>query len=476
MAHSPSSEYTHTIDGRAETSAAAFDVINPATGQVFASCPSASREQLDSAVAAARRAFPGWASLPFGHRRAYLHRFAGALRENAEELAPLLVREQGKPLAAARAELVHAPEQIERLSSIEIQDEVLRDDRSGRIELRYRPLGVVGIITPWNVPVAIAIGRIAQALYTGNTAVLKPSPNTPLTTLKMAELTRNVFPPGVLNVVAGGPDCGPWMTAHAGIDKISFTGSVATGKKVLASATANLKRVTLELGGNDAAIVMDDVDPASIAESIFWAAFANAGQICVAIKRLFVHDRVYEPLCGALAALARAVKVGDGMDPTVQIGPIQNRMQFDKVVDILEDTRRLPVRILAGGYALPGEGYFVAPTVVADIHEGTRLVDEEPFGPILPILRYTSVDEAVARANNTRYGLGGSVWTNDVEEGARIAARLEAGTTWVNRHRTPDPFVPFGGAKESGMGREYSALGLKGYMEAQVVSIHPLSP
>jgi acyl-CoA reductase-like NAD-dependent aldehyde dehydrogenase len=464
-------EFTHTIDGCAETSDAWFDVINPANGMPFARCPDASRSQLDRAVAAARRAFGAWSSLSFEERRSYLQRFATALGERADDLAPLLVREQGKPLAAAREELSRAPIQIEQLSSIEIKNEVLREDAQCRIELRYRPLGVVGIITPWNVPIAIAAGRIVQSLYTGNTAIQKPSPNTPLTTLKMGEIARGILPPGVLNTVAGGNDLGPWMTAHPDIDKISFTGSVATGKKVLASASSNLKRVTLELGGNDAAIVLDDVDPRAIAPRLFWAAFANCGQICVAIKRLYVHERIYEPLCEALAEIARTVKVGNGLDPDVQIGPIQNRMQFEHVLGILEDTKRAGARILAGGHALDRPGYFVAPTIVADIREGTRLVDEEPFGPILPIIRYTDIEDAISRANNTRFGLGGSVWTNDLKRGAEIAARLEVGTAWVNQHRTPDPYIPFGGAKESGIGREYSVLGLKSYMEAQVISV-----
>jgi acyl-CoA reductase-like NAD-dependent aldehyde dehydrogenase len=402
-------------------------------------------------------------------------RFGQAFKERVEDLIPLLVREQGKPLAAARAELSYTPLQIEKLCALEVPTEVLRDNAQGRVELRYRPLGVVGIITPWNVPVSIAVGRITQALYTGNTAIQKPSPYTPLTTLKMGEIARDIFPPGVLNILAGTDELGPWLTEHPGIDKISFTGSVATGKKVLASASSNLKRVTLELGGNDAAIVLGDVDPVKVASDVFWAAFANSGQICLAIKRLYVHDSIYEPVCQALATLARNVKVGDGLDPGVQIGPIQNRMQYEKVLGFLEDTKRLGARILAGGHALDGPGYFIAPTIVADIKEGTRLVDEEPFGPILPVIRFSDVDDVIRRANDTRYGLGGSVWTNDVKRGAEIAARLEAGTTWVNQHSLPDPHVPFGGAKESGLGREYSTLGLKSYMEAQVINI-PAAP
>jgi acyl-CoA reductase-like NAD-dependent aldehyde dehydrogenase len=293
----------------------------------------------------------------------------------------------------------------------------------------------------------------------------------------MGEITRDILPPGVLNILAGGDNLGPWITSHPGIDKISFTGSVATGKKVLASAASNLKRVTLELGGNDAAIVLEDVDIEKVAPAIFWAAFANSGQICVAIKRLYVHESIYEPFCKELARLAREAKVGDGMDPEVKIGPIQNKMQFDKVLGFLDDTKRVRgARILEGGKAIEGSGYFVQPTIVADIREGARLVDEEPFGPILPVIRYSDIEDVIHRANDTRYGLGASVWTSDIARGAAIAARLEAGTTWVNQHSLPDALIPFGGAKESGLGREYSALGLKSYMEAQVIHVPAVSP
>ncbi|AZG10550.1 aldehyde dehydrogenase family protein [Pigmentiphaga sp. H8] len=464
-------EFFHTIDGKPESSGAHFDVVNPSTGQPFARCPDASRAQLDSAVAAARRAFVPWRELSFAQRREYLLKLGQALKESIEELAPLLTSEQGKPLARAREELNRAVAQFDLLSRIEIKPEVFRDDAQGRTELHYRPLGVVGAITPWNVPIVLAVPKITQALYVGDTVVVKPSPYTPLTTLKLGELAQRVLPPGVLNVVAGGNDLGQWITEHPGIDKISFTGSVATGKRVLASAAGTLKRVTLELGGNDAAIVLEDVKPAEIAPRIFQAAFVNSGQVCMAIKRLYVHDSIYDDMCAELAALAGKVRVGDGFDPDVTMGPVQNKMQYERVLGILEDTKGTGARILAGGNARPGPGYFIEPTIVADIAEGTRLVDEEPFGPVLPVIRYTDVDDAIRRANDTRFGLGGSIWTNDLVRGEALASRLEAGTTWVNQHVGTEPGVPFGGCKESGLGREYSELGLKGYMEAQVVKV-----
>jgi acyl-CoA reductase-like NAD-dependent aldehyde dehydrogenase len=301
--------------------------------------------------------------------------------------------------------------------------------------------------------------------------ILKPSPYTPLCTLKIAELLREVFPPGVLNVVAGGDELGEWMTAHPGIDKISFTGSVETGKKVMASCAGTLKRFTLELGGNDAAIVLDDVDPRAVAPKLFFGAFVNSGQVCMAIKRIYAHESIYAQLCTALAEEAAKARVGSGLEPDVQLGPIQNREQYEKVVGILEDTTAQGARILAGGRVPGGPGYFFPPTIVADIDEHSRLVQEEQFGPIVPVLKFSDEEDALRRANDTRFGLSGSVWSADLARATRLAARLEVGTAWVNQHRVTSATVPFGGAKESGMGRQYAALGLKGYMEPRVISV-----
>ena len=261
------------------------------------------------------------------------------------------------------------------------------------------------------------------------------------------------------------------MTAHQGIDKISFTGSVATGKKVLASAAATLKRVTLELGGNDPAIVLDDVDVRAAAKKIFFASFVNSGQVCMAIKRIYAHESIHKELCDALVEEAKKAKVGNGLDAGTELGPLQNKMQYDKVVSLIEDTKKAGATILAGGDVPAGPGYFLPPTLVTDVADDSRLVQEEQFGPIVPILKFSDVDDAVRRANDTRYGLSGSVWTKDLQRGAEIAARLEVGTAWVNQHRATSAFVPFGGAKESGLGRQYSALGLKSYMEPEVVSV-----
>jgi acyl-CoA reductase-like NAD-dependent aldehyde dehydrogenase len=450
----------------------ALDVINPATGAVFARCPAAGKAQLDHAVVVARRAGHEWARKSYEERAAVIKRMADVLRANQDMLAELLTREQGKPVGQSRDEIGRAASQSEGMCAIPIPVEKLVEDKERRIELHYRPLGVVGIITPWNAPINLAAGPMVSALYTGNTVIIKPSPYTPLSTLKIGELIRDVFPAGVVNIIAGGDELGRWMSEHPGIDKISFTGSVATGKKVMASAAGTLKRVTLELGGNDPAIVLDDVDPKVVAPKLFFAAFVNSGQVCMAIKRIYAHEKIYDALCDALAEEARKARVGDGLDPQTQYGPIQNRMQYDRVVGILEDTKRSGARILAGGEVPASKpGYFFPPTIVANVDEHSRLVREEQFGPIVPVLKFKDIEDVIRRANDTRYGLAGSVWSHDPERAAAIAARLEVGTAWVNQHRATSPTVPFGGAKESGIGRTYSIIGLKGNMEAQVISV-----
>jgi acyl-CoA reductase-like NAD-dependent aldehyde dehydrogenase len=464
-------DFSLLIDGAAASSSSSLDVINPATGQVFARCPAAGRDELDRAVAAARRAFPAWRDMSYAQRAERIHGFCESLKQHQDELAHLLTMEQGKPLSQARDEIARAATQSEGMTKIPIEPEMLEDNAQRRIELQWFPLGVAAIITPWNAPINLAAGPLTSALYTGNCVVLKPSPYTPLCTLKLGEIAREHFPRGVVNVLAGGDDLGRWMTEHSGIDKIGFTGSVEAGKQVMAAAAKTLKRVTLELGGNDAAIILDDVDPKAIAPKLFFASFVNSGQVCMAIKRIYAHERVYDAICGALADEARKAKVGSGLEPDTQLGPIQNREQYDRVVGILEETKRSGARILAGGDVPATGGYFIPPTIVADIDEHSRLVREEQFGPIVPVLKFTDEEDALRRANDTRYGLSGSVWSSDPERAAALASRLEVGTAWVNHHRATSATVPFGGAKESGIGRVYSEMGLKAYLEPRVVSV-----
>jgi acyl-CoA reductase-like NAD-dependent aldehyde dehydrogenase len=461
--------YRLLIDGELVETAGTLEVVNPATGAVFARCPSAGPAELDAAVAAARRAFPAWRDLSFEERAGYVERIAAALQEHKEPLARLLTLEQGKPLSQSRDEIARASTLSVGMTRIRIEPELIQDDAQRRIELRFRPLGVAGIITPWNAPVNLAAGPLTSALYTGNCAIIKPSPFTPLTTLRIGEIIRGIVPPGVVSVLAGGDELGALLTAHPGIDKISFTGSVATGKKVMAAAAGTLKRVTLELGGNDAAIVLPDVDVADVAKKLFFAATVNSGQVCMAVKRIYAHEDIYDALCAALAEEARKARVGDGLDPQTTLGPIQNRRQYERVCELKADA--LGHGQAAEGAAPGGKGYFVAPTVVTGLSEADRLVAEEQFGPVFPVLKFRDVEEAIRRANDTRFGLSGSVWSRDLQRAAQIAARLEVGTAWVNQHRHTDANVPFGGAKESGIGRTYSRRGLEAYMEPQVISI-----
>ena len=464
------SEFNMTVGGETLAASDTFEVINPATGHAFASAPECGKAQLDAAMQAAATAYTSWRR-DLAARREALQRCAAVLMEHAAELTPILTQEQGKPLHNATAEIMGAAMWFNYTATLELPVEVLQDDASGRIEVRRRPLGVVAAITPWNFPLILASWKIAPALLAGNTIVLKPSPFTPLTTLKLGELLRPVLPPGVLNVVSGGNDLGGWMTTHPVPRKISFTGSVATGKKVAAAAAPDLKRVTLELGGNDPAIVLDDVDPKEVASKLFWGAFENCGQVCSAIKRVYAPEVMYDALVGHIAELARGVKVGDGMAEGTQIGPLNNRPQFQRVQELVEDAKRHGARIAAGGEPLGGEGYFYRPTIVAELSDGVRLVDEEQFGPALPIVPYRRVEDAIERANASHFGLGGSVWSANVDRAAELARELECGTAWVNQHLNIMPSTPFGGAKWSGIGVENGPWGLLGFTEIQTVNV-----
>jgi acyl-CoA reductase-like NAD-dependent aldehyde dehydrogenase len=464
------SEFSLTIAGEAAPTHSTFEVINPAHGKAFAVCPDATQEQLDTALHAAHDAFGTWRQ-DVDARRAALGACAQALMAAAPEIGQVLTREQGKPLEAAVGEVMGAAAWFSITAGLPLETEILQDDEALRIELHRKPLGVVGAITPWNFPVILACWKIAPALLAGNTLVLKPSPFTPLSSLKMGEVLRGVLPPGVFSVVSGGDDLGKWICEHPLVRKISFTGSVATGKKIQATAAPDLKRVTLELGGNDPAIVLGDVDPKAVAEKVFKAAFANSGQVCVAVKRLYVDESIYGSVLDEVAELARSAKVGEGIEEGVEYGPINNRAQFERVCELVEDAKAAGARIVTGGEPLDREGFFYAPTVVADVAEGVRLVDEEQFGPALPVMPFRDVDEALERANATHFGLGGSIWTSDVERGADLARRLDCGTGWVNQHLNLVPNAPFGGCKWSGIGYENGPWGLAAFSEFQVINI-----
>jgi acyl-CoA reductase-like NAD-dependent aldehyde dehydrogenase len=462
------SDFTMTISGEAVPTAATFEVINPSTGKGHAEAPEATKEQLNAAFESSAKAYRDW-KLDEGARREALKAAAGVLMASAGELAPVLTAEQGKPIGEANIEVFGAAIWLQYFADLELPREVIQDDDNAFVEVIRRSLGVVAAITPWNFPLILASWKIAPALLAGNTMVLKPSPFTPLTTLKMGEILRGVLPPGVLNVVSGGDGLGAWMTDHPTPRKISFTGSVATGKKVAAAAAPDLKRVTLELGGNDPAIILDDADVATVADKIFQGAFANNGQVCSAIKRVYVPEAMYADVVDALAEKAREAKVGDGMTEGTQLGPINNKPQYERVKELVADAVASGARAVAGGNAMDGEGYFFEPTILADISDGTRIVDEEQFGPALPVISYRDIDDAVERANATHFGLSGSVWSADPARAAEVAAKLECGTAWANTHLALAPHQPFGGAKWSGIGVENGPWGLYGFTELQVL-------
>ena len=457
------------IDGKLVDGDHTMDVLNPATEARVATCPRASRRQLDDAVAAADAAFVAWAALSLDERRRHIAAIADTIAANADELAALLTSEQGKPLPDAKGEVMGMAAFFRAACALDLPVRVLDDSDARRIEAHRRPLGVVAAIIPWNFPLLTIAFKTPPALLAGNTIVLKPAPTTPLSTLRFAELVAGLLPPGVLNVVTDNDDLGPAITSHPGIRKVSFTGAIETGQKVMASASETLKRLTLELGGNDAAIVLDDADPDTIAPAIFRAAFYNSGQICLAIKRLYVHDAIYERLCAALAEVAKDWPVDEGFKQGARIGPVQNVRQYEKLKEILADVREAG-RIVSGGRALDRPGYFIEPTIVADVAEGTRLVDEEQFGPVLPVIRFSDIDDAVRRANGTRYGLGASVWSRDMQRARAVADRLEAGTVWINKHAELLPTVPFGGSKQSGIGVEFAEEGLLEFTQLKIVN------
>ncbi|RUM06151.1 aldehyde dehydrogenase family protein [Rhizobium chutanense] len=446
-------------------------VANPSNGEIVGYMPQAQEADLDRAVAAAAAAFKGWSRTSNEERARACRAIAEKISEHAEELAQILTREQGKPLngLGSRFEIGAALAWTRHTAELDLPVEILQDDHEGRVELHRKPIGVVGSITPWNWPVMIACWHIMPAVRAGNTVIIKPSPLTPLSTIRLVEIINEVLPPGVVNVITGENSIGAALSAHPGIAKMTFTGSTETGKKIMASAVATLKRLTLELGGNDAGIVLPDADPKAIVEGLFWGAFINNGQTCAALKRLYVHDSIYEEVCRGLADYTAKIVVGDGLDEASILGPVQNEMQFNKVRELVDDARAHGGRILTGGAPIERPGYFYPITLVADVDHGVRLVDEEQFGPALPIIRYSDIDEVITRANQNPAGLGGSVWSSDAEKAKRYAMQLECGSVWINKHGTIQPNAPFGGVKQSGIGVEFGVEGLKEFTTIQTV-------
>lgn len=458
------------INGVLTEGASSMAVINPSSGQVLAHSPRASEEQVEQAILAASGSYCMWSRTPLERRRETLRRIADTIERHAGELARLLTQEQGKPLKDALDEVQGSAAFFRYAAQAQFGARTLEDSDTRHAVLLRRPLGVVAVITPWNFPLLLLAFKVPHALLAGNTVVIKPAATTPLSTLLLGQLIADTVPAGVINVVSDKNDLGDLLTSHPLVAKISFTGSTATGYKVMANAAKSLKRLTLELGGNDPGIVLDDADPVRIAPGIIRAAFFNSGQACIALKRLYVHSSLYDRLCEELVRLAEAIVLGDGLDPMTMQGPLQNQQQYQKVSELLGDACRHG-RLLCGGPVPDSQGYFIRPALVADVQDGVRLVDEEQFGPVLPLIRYTDLDEAVARANDSQYGLGASVWSSNTERAVAVASQLVAGTVWINQHIDLGPHIPQSGAKRSGFGIELGEEGLLEFTQAQVINI-----
>ncbi|GAB1518500.1 hypothetical protein RhiTH_001560 [Rhizoctonia solani] len=469
--------YGHIINGQETFSEKTTSVFNPATGLRLADVPVLSSSQLDEAVDAAERAFPMWASKTYEQRGSVLLEMAIIIESRVNQYKELLTSEQGKPHREALSEIMGAVHWFREAACLRLPEIIHEDSPRRKVITHHVPLGVTAAIIPWNYPILLAVWKIAPALLAGNTILVKPSPWTPLTTLSIIADLQRALPPGVLSGINGDEELGPLITAHPRIKKIAFTGSIQTGKLIMHSTSHDLKRITLELGGNDPMIILSDVNPQTIAPSIFWGAFTNNGQFCIAAKRIYIHNSIYEFVRDALVAYARAVVVGDGAQESTQIGPVQNYELFKKLRDIFEDTKARKCKFALGGEFPTATsdrtcGLFVPITIVDNPPEDSRVVQDEQFGPIVPLLRWEDEADVVRRANATHYGLGASVWGNDLVQATRIASQIESGNVWVNEIHKFGPTIPGGGHKQSGIGVENGIAGLKEWTNYQTISIN----
>lgn len=472
--NTPSAACAELLDAVQAGDGQGAEIHDPATGELVGRAPQSSAVDLDAAVERARSAQIDWAKLSHAQRSEALNRAADAIDAEAAALAELLSREQGKPIANgpnAAFEVGGCSAWTRATAAFPIEPEVLVDDGDDQARLHWAPIGVVGAIGPWNWPMMISVWQIAPALRMGNAIIVKPSEQTPLSVLALVHVMNRALPEGVLQVLAGDGELGRAFTGHEGIDKITFTGSIETGKAIMRGAADDLKRLTLELGGNDAGIVLEDADPQAIAEGLFWGAFINTGQTCAALKRLYVPEALYDEVCQALVEVAGRMPMGVGTEEQNVLGPLQNRAQYDIVAGLVEAAREGGGRILIGGDPVEEQpGFFYPTTLVADLDNDNPLVAQEQFGPALPIIRYESLDQAIEWANGLDVGLGASVWGTDLERAREVALRIEAGTVWINKHGAIDPRVPFGGVKSSGFGLEFGVEGLKQMALPKVIS------
>jgi len=453
-----------------------LDVINPSTGEVLDRVPAGGPEDVDAAVETAEEAFGGWSARSPRERGKILFHAAEAVRAVHGDLARTLTREQGKPLKEAVDEVRGFANTLEFYASISgcLSGDFIRLGPSGDGVVVREPIGVCGAIIPWNMPVILMGWKAGPALLAGNTLILKPSSTTPLTSLALAGiLERSGLPPGVLNIVTGtGDSAGQAIVTHPGIRKVSFTGNTATGLAIRKAAAPLLKEVTLELGGSDPMIVWKDASLPAAVEGAVRGRFYNAGQVCNAVKRIYVHEEIAPRFMEELLARVRSIRVGDGLDPSVEMGPLQNQAQLERIAGQVDRLReRGEGRLLAGGSRIRAEGhdrgFFYAPTLIADIDPGSAILGEEVFGPVLPVMTVPDIDTAIREANRSRYGLGASVWTRDLGVARAVFDRVQAGVIWVNRHLTVPPEIPFGGVRESGIGRENGVQAISQWTRAK---------
>ncbi|POR35378.1 Uncharacterized protein TPAR_04436 [Tolypocladium paradoxum] len=464
--------FANVVDGKLVSTASTRHGINPATLEPLPPVPVSTRETVHDAVAAAKLAASGWAETPLNERQQRVVQFADALASQAGDFAKMLTLEQGKPLSAARDEVAQAVRVLKGVANLTLPEQLIEDTERRRVMTRYVPVGVCVGIVPWNFPIYLATVKLGPALVAGNPIIMKPSPFTPYCGLKLVELAQRFFPPGVVQVLSGDDNLGPWLTADPGVDKVSFTGSTATGIKVMQSCAQTLKRVTLELGGNDPAIICSDVDIATVAPKVAHLALYNSGQVCVAIKRVYVHSSIYKDFVAAMVRHIKSLVVGDGMDAASVLGPVQNVMQYQKLKNMVASIKSDNLNVSAGDIegAFPDrKGYFMNPIVVDNPPDDSEIVSEEPFGPVFPVMQWDTEEEVIRRANSTSAGLGASVWSNDSSQASRIANQLQAGNVWINCHQEIQPNASFGGHKQSGIGSELGLEGLKAYCNVQTV-------
>ena len=456
-----------------------FPTIDPATGEEICQVAEADAADVDKAVSAARVAFERgpWRKMPASKRGWLLHRLADLIEDHAEELARLESLDNGKPVSVAKAVDVAATVGCYRYFAgwaDKVHGKTIPIDGPFFCYTRHEPVGVVGQIIPWNFPMLMQAWKLAPALATGNTVVMKPAEQTPLTALRIGELIVEAgFPEGVVNLLPGyGPTAGAAIASHMDVDKVAFTGSTEVGHLIMeAAAKSNLKRVTLELGGKSPNIVFADTDIDEAVEGAHFGLFFNHGQCCCAGSRVFVEQKIYDEFVEKSGARAKKRTVGHPFDPNTEQGPLVDEAQFDKVMGYIESGRQEGAKLVCGGNRVGDRGYFVQPTVFADVNDDMKIAREEIFGPVMSIIPFKSVDEVVERANRTSYGLAAAVWTRDIQKAHAIANSIRAGTVWVNCYNVLDTRAPFGGFKQSGIGRELGEYGLQQYTEVKTVTV-----